>query len=290
VSQSSQPGLATEQTPRLVSCSPTKLATWVDCPRRFLYAYVDRPMPKKGPPWAHLSYGTSAHNALRGWWELPPDERRPPTAGELVRSGWLTDGFRDEDQCSQWREIAAGQVTSYVTGVDPRTEPRGLERTVAMKTSVLAFSGRVDRIDERDGELVIVDYKLGRSVPSDTDVRASMAMALYAKASQQMFRAPCLRVELHHLPSGRAAAWHHTDESVARHVGRAEGIGSEILQSLAGLDAADEDERDSVADDLFPTKAGSLCGWCDFRGACEDGQAAAPARNPWDGLTDPSAR
>jgi hypothetical protein len=27
-----------------------------------------------------------------------------------------------------------------------------------------------------------------------------------------------------------------------------------------------------------------VCGWCDFRGVCPEGTAAAPAHLPWDGL------
>ncbi|HVQ88028.1 MAG TPA: PD-(D/E)XK nuclease family protein, partial [Actinomycetes bacterium] len=89
---------------RLFSCSPTKLVTWVDCPRRYRFTYIDRPQPKKGPPWAHLSYGTSIHNALRTWWDLPVRDRTPESAADLVRTGWLVDGFRDEAQCDEWKE------------------------------------------------------------------------------------------------------------------------------------------------------------------------------------------
>ncbi|MBV9293834.1 MAG: recombinase RecB, partial [Frankiales bacterium] len=37
---------------RLFSCTPSRLATWQDCPRRYRFTYVDRPAPPKGPPWA----------------------------------------------------------------------------------------------------------------------------------------------------------------------------------------------------------------------------------------------
>ena len=39
-------------------------------------------------------------------------------------------------------------------------------------------------------------------VPTTYDVRSSMALALYALAVARTFRRPCLRVELHHLPTG----------------------------------------------------------------------------------------
>ena len=33
---------------RLFVCTPSKLTTYEDCPRRYRYAYVDRPTPPKG--------------------------------------------------------------------------------------------------------------------------------------------------------------------------------------------------------------------------------------------------
>ncbi|MDA8323370.1 MAG: PD-(D/E)XK nuclease family protein, partial [Actinomycetota bacterium] len=44
---------------RLYSCTPTRLRTWLDCPRRYRMTYLDRPAPRKGPPWAHNSLGAS---------------------------------------------------------------------------------------------------------------------------------------------------------------------------------------------------------------------------------------
>ena len=49
---------------RLYPCTPSRLNTWLDCPRRYRMTYLDRPRPDKGPPWAHNSVGASVHNAL----------------------------------------------------------------------------------------------------------------------------------------------------------------------------------------------------------------------------------
>src|SRR5690606_39292218 len=62
---------------QLLVCTPSRLAAYEDCPRRYRYAYVDRPAPPKGPPWAHNSLGASVHTALRGWYDLPTSQRRP---------------------------------------------------------------------------------------------------------------------------------------------------------------------------------------------------------------------
>ena len=98
-----------------------------------------------------------------------------------------------------------------------------------MRTKRLAISGRVDRIDERDGELVIVDYKTGRSRLDTDDARGSLALALYALAAERTLHQPCRRVELHHLPTGDVAGFDHTDGSLQRHVDRAEQTAADIV-------------------------------------------------------------
>jgi len=283
----------------LFACTPSRLTTWLDCPRRYRFTYVDRPAPPKGTPWAHNSVGSSVHNALRDWWLLPVDRRTPGSAEDLVARGWLTDGFRDDAQSAEWRDRAATMTASYVEHLDPDDEPAGVERTVATATHGMALSGRVDRIDRRpsdDGgdELVIVDYKTGRRQLGDDDAKASLALAVYVVAARRTLRRRARRVELHHLPTGTVAAHDHTEESLERHLRRAEAIAAEASAADAqwrdGLSELAEDAADGDADAIeaidavFPAAPGSMCSWCDFRRHCPSGREVSTALAPWDGL------
>jgi hypothetical protein len=200
-------------------------------------------------------------------------------------------------------------VEAYVTGLDPATEPIGVERTVATRTDLIAVSGRIDRLDDRrgtdgSGELVVVDYKTGRHVLTVDDARTSLPLALYALAAERVMRRPCRRVELHHLPTGRVLAWEHTDESLARQLRRAEDIAAECAaadqqfraerdggQAPAVTDGgqADGGQADGgqapALTDAFPPRPGSWCGWCDYRACCPEGSAASEPRRPWDALS-----
>jgi putative RecB family exonuclease len=262
----------------LFVCTPSRLAAFTDCPRRYRHMYVDRPAPPKGPPWAHNSLGASVHTALRNWWSLPADQRTTGALPSLLGGTWVRDGYRDDEQERTVFRRALGWLESYVAGLDPRFEPLGVERVVAVKTAVLAFNGRVDRIDERAGaagpELAIVDYKTGRGGLEADDARGSTALALYAYAAARVFRRPCRRVELHHLPTGSVASHDHTTESLARHVDRAEDTARDI--SAAGRAVAEGADPDSA----FPVTPGPACTWCDYRRSCPAG-AAAPVKEPW---------
>ncbi|MDQ1288012.1 MAG: putative RecB family exonuclease [Actinomycetota bacterium] len=261
------PGMPT----RLYPCTPTRLGTWLDCPRRYRFGYLDRPAPPKGPPWAHNSIGSAVHSALADWWGLPFAQRLPARGIDLVRKRWITDGFPDAEEALAARERAAIWVEEYLLRVDPADEPIGVERTVAAPTARLAVSGRVDRIDLRpDGRLAIVDYKTGRRPPGPDDVRGSLALALYAVAASRTLRRECSRVELHHVPTGEVVAHDHTPSSLARKIDEAESIAYDCSRA----DAAHASGR--TGDDVFPPRPSRLCGWCDYRRHCPEGRAATP--------------
>jgi RecB family exonuclease len=267
----------------LFAATPSKLVAF-DCPRRYRMTYIDRPSPPKGPPWAHNAVGAAVHVALARWWQLPTAQRTPEAGASLVRRHWQADGFASPEQSASWREQAAQWVRSYLEEEgrrrDVTNDPRGIERTVATRTSVLAVSGRVDRIDERDGELVIVDYKTGRRRLTSDDARGSLALALYALAAQRTLHQPCTRVELHHLPTGEVAEFEHSTESLQQQIERAEQTAIDITAAVdtvaGGADPAE----------VFEARPTPSCTWCDFRRLCPEGRAASAPRESWSGLGD----
>lgn len=268
---------------RLYPAYPSRLTTWLDCPRRFRMTYLDRPPPPKGPPWAHNSLGASVHNALAGWWRLPAAERSPSAAVRLLCSGWLTDGYRDPAQSAAARAQAVVMVERYVQRLDPYDEPVGVERVVATRTETVALSGRVDRIDQRGDELVIVDYKTGRHVLTADDARGSLALAAYAMAAERTLRRHCRTVELHHLPTGDVVIWRHSDDSLARHLRRIEAIAEECRDAERAYDSGLAGAR---LHEVFPPRVGPQCAWCDVAKNCPEGSSAYPPKEPWAGMPD----
>lgn len=264
----------------LYAASPSRLLAWLDCPRRYRMQYLDRPRPEPRGRRAHTSMGIAVHNALRDWWDLPLEKRTPSAGAELVSGSWIDVGFRDREQSTRWLARAREQVREYLTGIDPTRQPRGIERTVSMKTGRLGLSGRVDRLDDRDGELVVVDYKTSREAPTAEDARTSLPLALYAAAVWKMFRHRCLAVELHHVPSGEVVRHDHTPESLTRKVDEAVSIARDAQ-------AADRDhEIHGAESDSFPPRVSALCRWCDFRAYCREGQAVGPEQPDWAGLAE----
>lgn len=255
---------------KLFACTPNRLETWLDCPKKYRYTYIDVPRPPRGGPWGHTSMGSAVHNALREWFTLDIQERTVDKGADLVEKFWRNEGFRDDEQSDRYKFRAQNWVRNYLATVNPNFEPRGLERTVSTTTEKLSLSGRVDRIDERDGELVIVDYKTGKRPPDEAEAGGSLALAIYALGAERTLRKKCRTVELHHLPSDTKVRYVHDDASLARHIKRAESIAAEALAATAHND--------------FKATPGALCGYCDYARICTEADRA-PAQ-PWAGLDE----
>ncbi|GHF77517.1 PD-(D/E)XK nuclease family protein [Amycolatopsis bartoniae] len=268
---------------RLTKVSPARLATFADCPRRYRLSYLDRPTPQRSGPWAHSTLGAVVHNALRALFELPPERRTPVRAAQLVSEHWQDAGFADAEQAAVYRDRAKTWVMEYVEHNDVSSTPVGLERWVSAPVNPepgqppsMIIEGRADRIDERDAELVIVDYKTGRRAPDEYEARSSQALAMYAVAAARTLRRPCHRVELHHLPTGTVAAAEHTPDTLRRHLTRAEETAEDLRVATDTLTAGGDREV------LFPVNPGVRCSWCDFRPSCAEGQQAAPPAKSWE--------
>lgn len=259
---------------RLVRVTPARLATWAGCPRKYRMNYLDKPTPPRAGARASSTLGAVVHNALRAFFELRPGERTPERAAELVGRFWKSDGFAGPQQAAEHRERAQGWVADYVRATEGR-EPVALERWVSAPAGSIIAEGRVDRVDQRGDELVVVDYKTGRRALTTADARDSRALALYALAVRGTLRGRCRRVELHHLPSGSVVSWEHTEDTINEHLRSAEQLAAELRAAGQAHEAGEY--RD---EELFPPRVGRHCSWCDFRAHCPEGRQAAPESSP----------
>ena len=254
--------------PRLVRVTPARLGTWDDCPRRYRLTYLDRPAPVRSGGRAASTLGAVVHLALRSLFALPPVRRTPEAAARLVDRHWNSEGFRDAEQAHHYRERARAWLAEYAEGA-AEVDAVGLEQWVSVAVGGIVAEGRVDRIDRRGDELVVVDYKTGRPSTAE-DARASRALALYALGAERTLRRRCVEVELHHLPSGHVSGWRHYRETLAAHVAAAERSAAALALAADDLAAgADPEAR-------FPARPAPRCGSCDVRRHCPEGRAAAP--------------
>ena len=248
--------------------SPSRLGTYLQCPRKYDFQHVKK-LPTR--PSQNLDLGSNVHAALRDWMRLEPAGRTWDALLEFYRAAWRANrpAFADKsrEELRQWGERGIAMLRRFAQDVAPDLAPLAIEKWVGIDFGEFEVRGKVDRLDLLpDGSLRVVDYKTGKFPRDAARTRADdLAAAVFARgASTHMAGAPVADVEYLYLESMERLtfpiddAWQQQRETV--------------VESLARAQLAAEKSGD------FPPAPGPLCGWCDFRDRCPEGQAFLDAR------------
>ena len=243
--------------------SPSRLKLFLECPRRYEFQHVQK-LPTAPSP--HIDLGSNVHAALRDWLRLSPGERTWERLLELYRAAWRKNmpAFerRSREELREFGERGKRMLQRYAEEIPPDLAPVAIERKVQADYGDFIVGGQVDRVDALpDGSLRVIDYKTGKFPKSPSRLREEdFAAPVYARGVSAAFAgAPVVEVELLYLESGEKITF-TVDEAWQAHKDVA------ILESARRVQAAE-------ASSNFPPRPSKLCGWCDFRARCPEGQA-----------------
>ena len=244
--------------------SATRLKTLLLCPRQFKYQYVDL-IPSV--PTSPLVFGRVLHETLCFLHERQMAEGRLPSIAEvLLHFDRLWSRALDEEHPffrigapspEAHMTIAHEVLRAFVSAQEKSRPPLVAELAFEVQAAGHTLCGIIDRVDEGESGLIIVDFKSGQRKPPLAEVERDLQLTLYAFAARQVLGQPVERVVYYHLRDGselisiRDAS--HFDwllETVLPHA----------VQML--------DRRQ------FPPHYGYWCNWCDFRNLCRAQDAA----------------
>lgn len=248
-----------------VRLSFSRIDTYRTCPRMFRYRYVDR-LP--GRPAPALSFGTSIHEALERFYDrkLPEEPSEEDLVGFLY-DAWDTSGFQDVDRTEQTRWYRQGQdvLRRYHRRVTGRYRlPVATEAWFELPFEDAVVVGSIDRVDDDDGVLRVVDYKTNKRVKDRDRVKRSLQLSLYALACEHLYGELPATVALDFVVAGRQIV-----------------VDVDDLDLGAARDAVSDTAR-AVLDGRYEPTPMRLCDWCDFRAVCPawEGQDADEVLGP----------
>ena len=243
--------------------SPSRLATFRECARKYRFQHVEK-LPTRPSP--HMDLGSNVHAALRDWFRLPRSQRTWERMLELYRAAWRANmpafRTRSRDELRAFGERGKAMLQRFVEETPAETEPIAIEKWVGLDFGDLEVKGKVDRVDLLpDGTLRVVDYKTGKFPRDPGRVQADdLAAVVYAAgASRDFVGAPVGAIEYLYLGSGERIAF-PVDEAWRGERERA--VGS-LARTVRAAEAAD----------AFPATPTPRCAWCDFVRRCAEGQA-----------------
>ncbi len=242
-----------------------KISTFLQCPLQYRMRYVDFLGARYRKNWPFLVLGHAVHRALADFFAGKDMEARTPERlKELLRDNWRKEdrsvfGSREEER--RWGLLALSMLDNYCGMGDLKTRPAYIEETVEVAVSDFLLSGRIDRIDEvAPGYYEVIDYKTGKSVPTQRDLDKDLQMTIYAAIAKHHFGFIPSRLTADYLRSGLSIATTRTVDDIAEGIDRIRGIIEEIKSC-----------------NEFEPRPGRLCQWCDFLEICEAGSEAVQA-------------
>ncbi|MDQ3462113.1 MAG: PD-(D/E)XK nuclease family protein, partial [Actinomycetota bacterium] len=242
--------------------SPSKVSAFKDCALAFRFSVIDR--LAEAPTEAAVR-GTLVHRALEQLYCAEPAERTlvmalsalTTAADEARRSD---SEFRqlglDREAESAYLADAERLVRRYFEMEDPATiRPIGLELRLEAELGGVRLRGIIDRLElDASGELVVTDYKTGKSPGPRFEQGRFGGVHFYAFLCQAVFGRRPARIQLLYLADGVSIIATPSEQSIR-------GLERRVAAVWQAV------ERACAADDFRP-QVGPLCSWCSFQAFC----------------------
>lgn len=244
---------------RLPTISPTKVSTYLACPVKYRWTYVDERGKLYMRSKSYFSFGTSLHKALQRLHDS--DDAGVQTTEEVVGAldeAWVSAGYLSVTEAGEAQAEGRRILRDYAERTEEiRREGRTLfvEKRLRIAFERFALLGIVDRIDEHpDGTLEIVDYKSGRGEVRPEDVADDLSMLIYGLLVAEKFPDRRITATIIALRTGSSATVEFTPAALAEVRADVLEIGHEIL------------DRDYPAIDPVAKR---ICLHCDFLRLCK---------------------
>jgi len=192
------------------SLSPSRLADFQSCPRRFQHASIDR-IPQ--PATYATVKGNFVHSILEHLFSLPARERTIDAARgfiPLAREEELTEqakvdiDFSPEVEATLLSETETILVRYFAMEDPTRVTSEGVELNIEVTVDEVPLRGILDRLDrEEDGSLTIVDYKTGGLPNRDFDAQTFANTELYAALTVAARGETPVRIRLYYVAHGQ---------------------------------------------------------------------------------------
>ena len=189
--------------------SASRLKSLLQCPRQYAYAYRNG-IP--AVPTAPLVFGRVMHETLRLVGErhissgaLPSLAEMESTLNDLWSAALETElPFFGPRQPTAQGYLALGQrmLDAFHRDYAPKPPPLAVGFAIEFSLGERSFVGTVDRVEESDGGLVVVDYKSGQRKPSPSEAATDVGVTLTALALRQTLGLAVESVEYRFLRDG----------------------------------------------------------------------------------------
>lgn len=238
--------------------SPSKLSTYLACPAKYYWTYID-PRGK----WylrarSHYSFGLTLHRVLERFHDSG-DSGVTTTEEALaaLEESWIDAGYTSAQDMQEALGEGKAIIEAHVARArfaEEGTTTVLVEKNCSLDLGTFTLVGRIDRVDEHpDGALEIIDYKSMRTSVTPEDVQADLALCCYQLFVRDMYPRRPVRATLLAVRSGASASYSLGDAEADEFTRDLIFLGDHMIHREFEF--------------LVPTRK-ALCEGCDFLPLC----------------------
>lgn len=236
--------------------SYTQLISFQTCPWQYRLSHLLR-VPTKGSP--ERSLGTTFHNTLAEFMAVWASQTKPLRWSDLkqfYQQHWIEDWYQNQSQRQQYYQRGLQGLKVFYHSLikeKPQVYHDGhdfwLEKEFVGQIGGYPFRGKIDRVDQTDEGLELIDYKTGaykEKLSSDQ----KQQLLIYQLAAEQILKIKPVRLTFYYLLENRKQSFLGSDKEKERALQKLSRTVEEIKQSD------------------FKARPGHACQHCDFRLIC----------------------
>lgn len=253
--------METKKPRKLQRFSEYSLGTYLLCPRKYRYTYIEKLFKKqKRAVNVYFIFGNAVHLTCKEFYQRRAEERSIENLYDIFRETWKRSGirafFKSREEEKELGEKGLYMLSNFYNSFGQKF-PYLIEHYMENIFKDYILFGRVDRIDlSADGTLQIVDYKTNKyyDVGEDNEERER-------KTIQLKFYAYLLNSLK---PNVTSASYYYFEEDKFDTV----EFNRESAKYLG--EWFDEIVNDIRYDRTFEKKFGKHCNFCDFYKLCHN--------------------
>jgi len=244
----------------------SQLAAYETCPLQYKFAFILKiPAPEDKPS---LIFGRVMHRIFYEF--LKPLAKGPQRSlfsdeskihkdfslerlEDIFKQAWQEDGYEDPKQRQEYKERAKQALRYFIkvffsNNLGPK--PMFLEKSFSFKIAGELIKGTIDRIDELEDGVEVIDYKTGK-VKTKLEWKDKRQLILYQLFLEEVLQMKVLALKYYYVESGDMLSFLPSDKE-------REKLRQEIAVQIKSIRSRD-----------FSPKPSMMCDFCDFNKICE---------------------
>ncbi|HVZ67177.1 MAG TPA: ATP-dependent DNA helicase [Patescibacteria group bacterium] len=205
------------------------------------------------------SFGISLHNTLYNFYKLIQEGAKPNEADllNILKEEWISDGYQNKKHEEEKYDQAIEILKEFYKTENPKNIiPIGLEMpfTFTLKNGVKVF-GKIDRIDNTQNGIEIIDYKTGADNPKAHEAH-ELQLAMYALAATRV-KDPVLNRKPEEISLSLYFLENNTKKTMTFTSSDLEKLEDELIEKIAQIETSE-----------FKCSGNVLCINCEYKMLC----------------------